>query len=96
MKHSKLFLGISTGILAIVALTAARVTRFSMILNAYYRGANSTPCTRLASMQFFSIPATPVVQATAGPDGVPVHALLFTYNGGGSCARKLYRYGAAD
>jgi hypothetical protein len=97
MKRSKLLLGISAGVLALVAITAAKVTRFSALDNAYYHGVGSILCTILASLQFYSIPLNSITpQATAGPDSRPPHAPLYTYNNGGPCNHKLYKYGPED
>jgi len=97
MNRSKLFLGISAGILAVVAFSAAKVARFSGLLPAYYRGAATPFCTRLASLQFYSIPwASSTLQATAGPSSSPAHARLYTFNSGGFCFSPLYAKGPID
>jgi hypothetical protein len=97
MKRSKLFLGISAGVLGVVAFTAAKVARFSGFPNAYYHATNSSFCSRLASLPFYSIPQSGTTpQATAGPLSTPAHAPLFTYAGGGACINKLYKLGAND
>jgi len=90
MKRSKLFLGITTGILAVVAFTAAKSAKFSNFQNAYYSNG-SRQCTLEASLQFYSVSASPI-QATSG---LPKHALVYTFNSGGQCsnAAKLYATG---
>jgi hypothetical protein len=97
MSRSKIFLGISFGVLAIVTFTAAKVARFSGLYNAYYHGAATRFCTRLASLQFYSIPWTSsTLQATAGPSSSPSHARLYTFSGGGFCLSPLYALGPIE
>jgi hypothetical protein len=98
MKRSKLFLGISAGVLGVVAFTAAKVASFSGLRNAYYHQSGKSACTVLASLQFYSIPAIGAGQATAGSLSSPADAPLYTFNNGGNCRiqGKLYKTGATD
>ena len=88
MKRSKLFLGITTGLLAVVAFTAAKTAKFSNLTNAYYtNGAPSHHCVIKASLRFYTQGST--VQATNGTGG-----LLFTYNHGADCLNPVFVSGA--
>ena len=90
MKRSKIFLGISTGVLAVVAFTAAKSAKFSNLRNAYYAKSGSSICTVKASLQFYSVAASGAIQAT---NGQTPSANLFTYDKAG-CTHVLYAAGA--
>jgi len=82
MKRSKIFLGVTTGLLAVAAVMAAKVSKFSPTTPAYY-SHNNGPCTRFAS-----------IKLTTRSDGKPQdkasnNALLFSYNAS-TCTKKLY------
>jgi len=85
MNRSKLFLGISAGVLAVVAFAAGKAVRFTQRLNCYYHVNSTSPCTILAILQFYSVGSQ---QATSGR---PAHALLFTYNHGSTCETPCYK-----
>jgi len=84
MKRSKIFLGITTGVLAVVAFTAAKTAKYSHSARGYY-SVTQNKCTVPANQSFLT---TGTNQATA--DG----NLVFRYVDG-PCATKLYT-GSAD
>ena len=94
MKRSKLFLGISACVLAIVAFTAAKTAKFSNLRTAYYHSSVLNLCTIKASLLFYSVAGVGAIQATSGSVSSPVHAALFTYNRGGMCSAVLYSKGS--
>jgi len=91
MKRSKLFLGISTGVLAVVAFTAAKTAKFSALNNAYYPDpANSNKCTLKASLQFYSN------GTTLATNGREPSANLYTFNSGQQCTNALFATEGTD
>ena len=89
MKRSKIFLGISSGILALVAFTAAKTAKFAHLKNAYYyAGASNLRCTLKASLEFYSVGST--IQAT---NGQSPSKNLYTFNSGGRCTNPLFKTG---
>jgi len=88
MNRSKLFLGISAGVLVVVAFTARKVTRFTGLVNCYYYGVGSTHCTKLASLKFYYVGTG---GATAGPSSSPAHAHLFTFSSGATCISPCFK-----
>jgi len=53
MKRSKIVLGMTTGILAVAALMAAKASRFSVIRHSYY-SLNFGTCTYASTNQYFT------------------------------------------
>jgi hypothetical protein len=87
MKRSKLFLGVTTGILAVVAFTAAKTARFTRhVAGYYYGGSQNQHCTLSGG----------AVGYTASGEGNPLTAdntsssPLYSYNNGGSCVVPLF------
>ena len=81
MKRSKIFLGLTTGLLAVVAFTAAKVAKFTNKHAPYFTNPSSGFCTLAASGTYF----------TRGSDQAKdgTH-LLFSYNEKAACAIALY------
>ena len=67
MKRSKIFLGITTGLLAIVGVTAAKA-RFAGISQPGYYKVSAAGCTVKSNKSFFTANSTktPYVVATSG------------------------------
>jgi hypothetical protein len=87
MKRSKIFLGITTGVLAVVAFTAAKVAKFSPIQPAYYSNGNQQ-CTLSAgvAVQYF----------TAGTNAAFSGLKKLYEINSSACAVRLYTNGSAD
>ena len=85
MKRSKIFLGMTTGILAVAALVATKKSNFANTFNAYYTGAISKNCTVLAPTLFLT--------NTAGTPALWGTHELYTYNNGNACTTHLYTTG---
>jgi hypothetical protein len=82
MKRSKFFLGISTGILALVAFTAAKTAKFSNLKTAYYPAIAGGNCTVKATNPFFTVGTNPATNGSG--------AFVYTYHSAGSCVTTLY------
>jgi len=82
MKRSKIFLGMTTGILAVAALVAAKASKFTTPVNSYY-SVTAGHCTVLSPRSYYTRPDAGT-QAKWGTHD------LFTYNSGNSCATPVY------
>jgi hypothetical protein len=85
MKRSKIFLGITTGILAVVAFTAAKTAKFTAKVAAYYSdgvGPNHA-CTVTANASYYT------ATDRSGSQGVVNSHLVFTRDASG-CVSRLY------
>ena len=82
MKRSKIFLGISTAVLAIVAFTTAKTARFTILKPSWYSTGNG--CTLRAPISWYT---SGTVQCTNGQQqGI----FLYTHNDGAICAHPLF------
>jgi hypothetical protein len=87
MKHSKIYLGITTCLLAIVGVAATKAHKFSAQASGYYSiGTSKQHCTRASVRSYFTDGTT---QATTLTSAKPV----FTAP---NCAHKLYSNNQGD
>ena len=89
MKRSKLFLGITTGVLAAVAFTAAKSTNFIHKVKGYIT-STSVPakCTLpAAANQWYTMGAISSAYCKTWVSGVRT---VFEYNKTGTCVHPLY------
>lgn len=82
MKRSKLLLGMTTCILAVVALVALKSTSFTTKSPGYYAGPSGA-CTLACGASFFT-----ASHGNAATCGQPPHP-AYSYNATG-CAHRLY------
>jgi hypothetical protein len=90
MKRSKIFLGITTGVLAVVAFTAAKSAKFSHTAQGYYSISGGARCTVLGNKIGFTAGSKNGSSLTLKTSGNT--QTLYSYNHSGNCNpdRKLY------
>ena len=86
MKRSKIFLGITTGVLAVVAFTAGKTTKFSTSIRAgYYTNPGNLKCTLAGGAAYSTLNVgSGFNQATAAGN------FLYSYNSGSTCIKPLF------
>lgn len=82
MKRSKVFLGITTGVLAVVAFTAAKSAKFTNRLAGYHQGLSH--CTVAAGVTGYTTNSGSGVKVKQG--GVTV----YSYTDAAACSNPLF------
>jgi hypothetical protein len=86
MKRSKIFLGITTGVLAVVAFTAAKSAKyFTGFVNAYYTGSNHHCTLSAGASALYYTAGTSTDEAKLGSG-----QRLYEKNSGAACAVPLF------
>ena len=91
MKRSKIFLGLTTGVLAVVAFTAAKSAKFSHKVQGYITGSSGLRCTLAANANPYYTVGGPNVAKTA----VNGQKTIFEYKQG-TCASPLFTVQSGD
>ena len=94
MKRSKIFLGIATGVLAVVAFTAAKTAKFTHRVEGYIT-SSLLKCTLLANaVRYYTVGAAGSTLAKTEVFGVRT---IFEYNNSvAPCAHALLTLPGAD
>jgi hypothetical protein len=93
MKRSKMFLGLTTGILAIVGIAAAKSHKSTVRTGFYWTGGSSSKCTKVSSTVGVTHTSTEKGTTVLKTSGHTVFSVARTLNGQQCNSNKLYTYG---
>ena len=93
MKRSKFFLALTTCVLAIVAVAAAKAHKFSGKTRGYITSANSGVCSVTLLVSYFTLKGTNGATAFTTPGDPSSHEIYRVKN---SCGLKLYTGNTID
>jgi hypothetical protein len=88
MKRSKIFLGITTGVLAVVAFTAAKTAKFGTIKHGYYTNGSGKCSVNGNAGSFFTIQFNGTANRAKTSEGSKL--LFASHPAGGGCVVPLY------
>ena len=86
MKRSKIFLGVTTGVLAVVAFTAAKSAKFTTRVHGYITRSSSLKCTLAVTNEYYTVGQSNTSGYAKTSTG---GRTIFEYQAG-SCLNPLY------